>query len=79
MTSNIGPIDTEVVVDAASALFDKIGEGVLVTHSHSGGFGWMTAIKNPQIKVIASYEPSSNFLFPQGEVPAPIASSSGAL
>lgn len=48
-----------------------------MTHSHSGGFGWATAIKNHHIKAIASYEPGSGFLFPAGEVPEPIASSSG--
>lgn len=77
MTPNIGGFDTEVITDATSKLFDKIGQGVLVTHSHSGGFGWATAVKNSNIKAIASYEPGSGFLFPEGEVPAPIASSSG--
>lgn len=77
MTPNIGAFDTEVITEATSKLFDKIGQGVLVTHSHSGGFGWATAVKNSNIKAIASYEPGSGFLFPEGEVPAPIASSSG--
>jgi hypothetical protein len=79
MTPNIGGFDTEVITDATSKLFDKIGEGVLITHSHSGGFGWATAVKNSKIKAIASYEPGSGFLFPEGEVPAPIASSAGPL
>jgi hypothetical protein len=77
MVPNIGGFDTEVITTATSKLFDKIGEGVLVTHSHSGGFGWATAVKNTNIKAIASYEPGSGFLFPEGEVPAPIESSSG--
>ena len=77
MVPNIGGFDTEVITNATSKLFDKIGTGVLVTHSHSGGFGWATAVKNSNIKAIASYEPGSGFLFPEGEVPAPIASSSG--
>jgi hypothetical protein len=79
MTPNIGGFDTEVITNATSQLFDKIGDGILVTHSHSGGFGWATAIKNPHIKAIASYEPGSGFVFPVGEVPEPIPSSSGAL
>ncbi|MEN9385511.1 MAG: hypothetical protein RLZZ185_252 [Bacteroidota bacterium] len=79
MTPNIGGFDTEVITNATSQLFDKIGDGILVTHSHSGGFGWATAIKNPHIKAIASYEPGSGFVFPEGEVPEPIPSSSGAL
>ncbi|MGC1240763.1 MAG: alpha/beta hydrolase, partial [Chryseosolibacter sp.] len=40
--------------------------------SHSGGQGWKTAIKNRNIKGIVSYEPMSNFPFPEGELPQPI-------
>lgn len=79
MVPNVGPIDIGVTTDAAAALFQKIGPGVLVTHSHSGGMGWLTAIKNQNVRGIVSYEPGSGFLFPEGEVPAPIESSSGAV
>lgn len=79
ITPNIGGFDTEVITDATSKLFHKIGNGILVTHSHSGGFGWATAIKNPKVQAIVSYEPGSGFPFPEGEVPEPIESSSGAL
>jgi pimeloyl-ACP methyl ester carboxylesterase len=79
MTPNIGPIDINVNTEAVSALFDKIGPAILVTHSHSGGMGWRTAIKNQNVKAIVSYEPGSGFLFPEGEVPSPISSSGGTL
>lgn len=79
MTPNIGPIDIGVNTDAASALFTKIGPAILVTHSHSGGMGWLTAIKNQNVKAIVSYEPGSGFLFPEGEVPPTIESSGGPL
>ena len=79
MTPNTGAFDMEVISNAVSELFNKIGQGILVTHSQSGGPGWITAIKNPNVRAIISYEPGSNFVFPQGEVPAPIASSAGAL
>jgi hypothetical protein len=79
MTPNIGPIDINVTTEAASALFTKIGPAILVTHSHSGGMGWMTTIKNQNVKAIVSYEPGSGFLFPEGEVPPPIESSGGTL
>ncbi len=79
MTPSIGPIDGDVLTSAVSALFDKIGPGILVTHSHSGGFGWRTAIKNRNVRAIVSYEPGSGFVFPEGEVPAPIQSSAGPL
>jgi len=79
MTPNIGPIDIQVNVEAVSALFDKIGPGILITHSHSGGMGWLTAIKNQNVKAIVSYEPGSGFVFPEENVPAPLPSSAGAL
>ena len=33
MTPDTGPIDVKVTCDAVSAPFDKIGPGILVTHS----------------------------------------------
>ncbi|WP_225551526.1 alpha/beta hydrolase [Sphingobacterium bovistauri] len=74
MTPNTGPFDLKVISDAISALFDKIGGGVLVTHSQGGGPGWMTAVKSSNVKAIVAYEPYSSFLFPEGEVPASISS-----
>jgi len=79
MTPSIGPIDINVNTDAVSSLFSKIGPAILVTHSHSGGMGWITAIKNQNVKAIVSYEPGSGFVFPQGEVPAPIPMAGGTL
>jgi hypothetical protein len=79
MTPSTGPIDIEVMASAVAALFDKIGPAILVTHSHSGGFGWRTAIKNQNVRAIVSYEPGSNFIFPEGEAPAPLQSSGGPL
>jgi hypothetical protein len=79
MTPNIGPIDINVNADAVSELFNIIGPAILVTHSHSGGMGWATVIKNQNIKAIVSYEPGSGFIFPAGEVPAPIPMTDGTL
>lgn len=79
MTPNIGPIDIDVNTNAVSTLFDKIGPAILVTHSHSGGMGWRTAIKNQNVKAIVAYEPGSGFLFPEGEVPEPMPSSGGTM
>jgi pimeloyl-ACP methyl ester carboxylesterase len=79
MTPNIGPIDVNVNAEVVSALFNKIGPAILVTHSHAGGMGWLTAVKNQNVKAIVSYEPGSGFLFPEGEVPAPMPSSGGTL
>lgn len=79
MVPDTGPLDVKVATDAVSALFDKIGTGVLVTHSHSGGLGWTVAMKNPNVKAIVSYEPGSGFVFPEGEVPPPMPSLTGPL
>lgn len=72
MTPNTGPFDINVVSDGVSALLDKIGPAILFTHSQAGGPGWLTAIKNRNVKTIVAFEPGSSFAFPEGEVPAPI-------
>jgi len=79
MTPNTGPFDAKVVSDAVSALFDRIGSGILVTHSQAGGPGWLTAIKNDKVRAVVAYEPGSGFIFPQGEVPPPMPSGNGPL
>jgi pimeloyl-ACP methyl ester carboxylesterase len=72
MTPNTGPFDMAVISDALVALYAKAGPGILVTHSQGGGPGWVTAMKSPNVRAIVSYEPGSNFVFPENEVPAPI-------
>jgi hypothetical protein len=67
MVPNAGPYDAQVNIDAVSSLFNKIGSGILITHSQSGGPGWRTAIKNSNIKAIISFEPGGDFVFPEGE------------
>lgn len=77
MVPNTGPFNLEVNASAASALFDRIGQGILVTHSQSGGMGWRAVIKNRNVKAVVSFEPGSNFPFPAGELPEPVAHASG--
>ena len=79
MTPNTGPFDTGLISDAVVALFDKVGPGILVTHSQGGGPGWLTAIKSENTRAVISYEPGSGFIFPTGEVPAPMPSAAGTL
>lgn len=79
MVPDTGPLDAKVATDAVSAVFDRIGEAVLLTHSHSGGLGWTVAMKNPKVRTIVSFEPGSGFVFPEGEVPAPMPSATGPL
>jgi hypothetical protein len=79
ITPDTGPLDPALNADAVVALFDRIGPGILVTHSHSGGMGWRVAAKSPNVRAIVSYEPGSGFIFPEDEVPEPMPSSGGTL
>lgn len=64
-------------VPSLKALAKRIGGHILVTHSAGGLTGWLTAIAaDGAVKAIASYEPGA-FVFPEGEVPAPIPSRTG--
>ena len=79
VTPNTGPYDAGVISDAMSALFAKTGPAILFTHSQGGGPGWLTAIKNPNVKAIVAFEPGSGFTFPEGELPAAMPSAAGTL
>lgn len=79
VTPNTGPFDANVISDAMATLFDKTGPAILFTHSQAGGPGWLTAIKNPNVKGIVALEPGSGFIFPEGEVPADMPSAAGTL
>ena len=79
MTPDTGLFDARVITDAVVALFDRIGPGVLVTHSRGGGLGWITAIRSRHVRAVVSYEPGSGFTFPEGEVPPPMPSAGGTL
>lgn len=79
VTPNTGPYDAGVIADAMSALFARIGPAILFTHSQAGGPGWLTAIRNSNVKAIVAFEPGSGFVFPQGELPPPMPSAAGTL
>lgn len=79
MTPNTGPYDAGLISESVAELFDKVGPGILVTHSQGGGPGWMMAIKNQNVRAVVAYEPGSGFIFPEGEVPSPMPSSAGTL
>lgn len=64
---------------AVSDLIDRVGPCVLMTHSMSGQYGWVTAMKRPgAVKAIVSLEPGE-FAFPASEVPGPIPTTSDLL
>ena len=63
---------------AINALTNKIGATVLVTHSAGGYPGWIVAMQNANVKVVAAFEPGG-FVFPKGEAPKPMPSLTGTL
>lgn len=72
ITPNTGAYDEQLIATDVAALMDKIGGGILVTHSQGGGPGWHAAIKSDKVRAIVSYEPGSGFVFPEGETPEPL-------
>ncbi|GAA1176221.1 hypothetical protein F4556_006389 [Kitasatospora gansuensis] len=79
MVPDTGPIDADVLVAGASAALAAIGPSILVTHSHAGGFGWLTDMQDSNVRAVVSFEPGSGFVFPKGEVPPPMPSANGTL
>ncbi len=53
-------VETQTLIRAAgTALLDKIGPAILVTHSQSGPFGWLLADSRPKlVKGIVAVEPA---------------------
>ena len=68
MTPNTGAYDEAVIARAMTAVFERAGDGVLVTHSQGGGPGWAAAIASPHVKGVIALEPGT-FPFPKGEEP----------
>jgi len=53
-------VETETLVQAAgSALLDKLGPSIVITHSQSGSFGWLLGDSRPKaVKGIVAIEPA---------------------
>lgn len=79
MTPNTAAYDPDVVSNALISALDKIGTSILVTHSQGGGPGWLTAMKSKNVKAVVAYEPGSQFVFPEGEIPEDMPSGTGTL
>ncbi len=53
-------------------LLEQTGKSILFTHSHSGQYGWETAMRRPDLLAgVLSYEPG-NVVFPEEALPEPI-------
>ena len=75
-TPDTAPTPNDIPIAAASALFDKIGAAVLITHSASGILGWLTGAQNANVKAIFAFEPVQ-CAFPAAETPPLINTSGG--
>jgi hypothetical protein len=70
------PENEQVETDALGVLLSEIGPSIVLTHSSTGIRGWIAATKSTNIAAIVSYEPGA-VVFPEGEVPPPIARADG--
>ena len=60
--------DRALVCDAVHAAIDEIGPLVIVAHSDSGQYAWLTAATHDNVKGIIAYEPGT-FGFPSDDLP----------
>lgn len=51
-----------------AALFESIGDGILITHSNSGQYGWEIAMASDKVKAVIAFEPGA-CAFPESEKP----------
>ena len=68
MTPDTGDFNQKIITDAMVKVFEKSGNGVLVTHSAGGGPGWDTAINSDKVKGVIALEPGT-FPFLKGKLP----------
>ena len=60
-------------------LVDEVGECILITHSHSGQYGWVTAMKQPdRVRAVVALEPGT-FAFPDDGIPPDVPTTVDAL
>lgn len=78
MTPDLSDHSTAAVTASLRALFSRIGQCILVTHSAGGLPGWMAAMESPDVRAVVSYEPG-NYIFPENELPEPMPSLTGTL
>ena len=70
------PGNEQIETDPLAVLLAEIGPSIMLTHSSTGIRGWITAAKSANVAAIVSYEPGA-VVFPEGEVPPPIARGNG--
>lgn len=69
----------EFQATTVAELVRQVGPSVLVTHSHSGQYGWVTAMRSPGlVKAIVAFEPGE-FAFPVDDPPPDVPTHSDLL
>jgi pimeloyl-ACP methyl ester carboxylesterase len=69
----------EFLGESVAQLIREIGPAVLLTHSHSGQYGWVTAMNASElVKAVVAFEPGE-FAFPDDEPPADVPTESELL
>lgn len=69
MTPDTGSYpSSEIISDAMVDIFERSGDGILMTHSAGGGPGWDTAMRTNKVRAVISLEPGT-FPFPEDELP----------
>ncbi|CAK7031597.1 hypothetical protein [Fusobacterium varium] len=68
MIPDTGAFDQKIVVNTMVDVFEKSGDGILVTHSAGDGPEWDTAIRSEKVEAVISLE-LGTFPFPKGKLP----------
>ena len=68
ITPDTGKFDVQVVAEAMTAVMERTGNGVLVTHSAGGGPGWLTAAHSDKVRGVIALEPGT-FPFLKEDMP----------
>ncbi|MBY8858692.1 alpha/beta fold hydrolase [Nocardia sp. CA2R105] len=69
----------EFLGGAVAELVASIGPSVLMTHSHSGQYGWVTAVRQPKlVRAVVAIEPGE-YAFPHDGVPEDVSTDSDLL
>ena len=67
ITPNTAAFDHEAAADTLAALFERIGEGILVPHSQGGKHTWMAIPRTDKIKGVVAWEPGGFYTFSDDE------------
>ena len=71
ITPNTGAYDEQLIATDVAALMDKIGGGILVTHSQGGGPGWIPPSRTTRYVSLSPTNRAAASSFPKARHPNP--------